>query len=493
MKYLLLYLPTIVTGFVIYCTLLGSLFNKDWISNKIDNIEKKSLKYRDINTIYPQKSHFAFYSVCLLSIILVFAWGIMRITGGKSFNEFSQISNSIYTFSIAIVTLSLALTNFDKDHFLVFTIIDVLKMYNIKGWIKMNLITSLLIFICQILVNQDKIEWLQIWTIVFFWTLVIYNILSVIFILAIVLNIELSDKKMDILSELYRVFWLYDINGRYVKAVEKWENKPVEINVRYLLNEYLYASEKIKGKIIYFQFVSTVGTEIYKFYKKYSRKYMKNILIISYLSSIIISARTKDVLSFFLNTASCLVMFILLYLINAKIKTFKQTLARLCIDEKGYSICIEKENNKNIERFIPEVGLRIRNNKYKRYINSLNSLLAFLYIEIEIGVNPNTLCNTMSIIVKEIEEYYEKNIVIALPIWIFGFQIYCKSIGRKEDEFEHILINIKELYKKYKAKDGEVDFPKMLNSQIYNMNRYQNNEKYNFIRLKEYLDFLDKI
>ena len=456
-------------------------------------MEKKSLKHRDINTIYSKRSNFAFYSVCFLSVIIICAYGIMNITGGKSFNDFSQISSSIYTFSIAIVTLLLALANFDKDYFLLFTIIDVLKMHNIKGWIKMNLITSLFIFICQIFMHQEKIEWLQLLTIVGFWTLVIYNVLSVVFILVIILNIELSDKKMDILSELYRVFWLYDINGRYIKNVEKWKSKPVEINIRYLLNEYLLNCEKIKGKITYFQFVSTVETEISKFYKKYSRRYARRILNICYLSSIIISIIIEDKLSFIVNTASFLVMLILLYVVNARSKTFKQTLARLCIDEKGYSICIEKGKNKKIERFIPEAGLRRKNNKYKRYINSLNSLLAFLYIEIEIGVNPNTLCNTMSIIVKEIEEYYEKNIVIALPIWIFGFQIYYKSIGRKEDEFEHILININELYKKYKAKDGEVDFSKMLNSQIYNMNRYQNNEKYNFIRLKEYLDFLDKI
>ncbi len=493
MKYLLLYSPTIVTGVVLYCTLLGIFFNNDWLRSKTDNMEKKSLKYRDINTIYSNRSNFAFYSVCFLSVIILCAFWIMNITGGKSFNDFSQISSPIYAFSIAIVTLSLALANFDKDHFLVFTIIDVLKMYNIKGWIKMDLITSLFIFICQIFVNQEKIEWLQLWTIVLFWTLVIYNVLSVIFILIIILNIELSDKKMDILSELYRVFWLNDINGRCIKAVEKWESKPVEINIRYLLNEYLRTCEKIKGKIIYFQFVSTVGTEISEFYKKYSRRYARRILNICYLSSIIISIIIEDKLSFIVNTVSFVVMIILLYAVNAIIKAFKQTLARLYIDEKGYSICIKKEKNKKVERFIPEVGLRRKNNKYKRYINSLNSLLAFLYIEIEIGVNNNTICNTMSIIIKEIEECCEKDMVIALPIWIFGFQIYCNAREKGEDEFKHILKNVKDIYKKFKDIEGTFDFKKMLNSQVYNMNRYQNNEKYNFISLKEYMDFLDEI
>lgn len=56
------------------------------------------------------------------------------------------VSGTMYTFSIAAVTLALALINFDKDHFLVFNIVEVLKMYNISGWVKFNLLTCLIIF-----------------------------------------------------------------------------------------------------------------------------------------------------------------------------------------------------------------------------------------------------------------------------------------------------------------------------------------------------------
>ena len=71
MKNLLLYSPTIVTGVIVYCTLVGICFNNDWLRSKINNMEKKSLKHRDINTIYSKRSNFAFYSVCFLSVIII--------------------------------------------------------------------------------------------------------------------------------------------------------------------------------------------------------------------------------------------------------------------------------------------------------------------------------------------------------------------------------------------------------------------------------------
>lgn len=200
--------------------------------------------------------------------------------------------------------------------------------------------------------------------------MVLYNILSTIVIFAIILNIELFDKKMNILSELYRVFWLYNINGRCIRDADKWKEKSVEINIRYLLNRYIENSLKIEENITYFQFVSSVGTEIDKFYKKHSRKYMLIVLGICSIFLIIATIIKENYFALVINAVVVILFVATLFFLDWKI--LKRTLARLCIDEKGYSICIKKKKNEIIEIFIPEVGFRTNRNKYKKYINSLN-------------------------------------------------------------------------------------------------------------------------
>lgn len=118
-------------------------------------------------------------------------------------------------------------------------------------------------------------------------------------------------------------------------------------------------------------------------------------------------------------------------------------------------------------------------------------MLVFTYIEIEIGVDEKILAKTLRILMSETKEFSKRNILVVLPILVLGFQFFCQNKEKTNQELEDVLSEVKEFYQKYIKEEIIFDLENMLYSQVYKMNRYQKNEKYKEIRIKDYLEYLN--
>lgn len=75
----LLYLPTIIILLILYCCVLGKVFEKINIHNKFETIEKAEIKKREISSIFYNKSNFLYYCICSVPLLGFFALGIMHL------------------------------------------------------------------------------------------------------------------------------------------------------------------------------------------------------------------------------------------------------------------------------------------------------------------------------------------------------------------------------------------------------------------------------
>lgn len=370
-----------------------------------------------------------------------------------------------------IITISVVLILFDKNYYLIFSIKEVLKTYHFFYFLAVILISCIITCIFTMsLLNQEVSTYFDFIRLIILEIAVIFNIgcSSIAFI--IVFRIMFSEEKNELkmLSKLYRIFFIHNLDVTQIKGADKWNVSAMKINVEYLTERYLKICEKNKVELFNkLEFVTTIGIYKDKWYKKARNKFII-LLFALYTISVLINLYTlKDeskglivLNTIFVGVAICLSFF--------KIQSFQLALFKLFSDIWGYYI--KKVNKKGRskekdEEFIPRVAIRFLN-KSDQYIQDLNSLVAFFYIALLKEVDNKEIVHSIEVVLEWFQEYKGKNAIFYLPIFTIGYFAFERKYEINIIKNEYKLLDLDET--------GRHCFKLMMYSQIFNLKRYVN-------------------
>ena len=423
----------------------------------------------------------AYCFICALLIIIPVAV-LFNLKYYSYINKLAEridvVGSSVFSFTALAVGLLMVVIVFDKKYYLVFSMCDVLQNYKVVECAFMSLFSYIIVLIMQFtLINQN----LGFGRFTIIEIAAMCNIAFNTYILAVTFYIMFSrqKKELEMLSQLYRSFWIDKIDTSSFKDQNNWSKAAVEINVDYLLQKYTAICQKKRiYNIDYIEFKTTIGE------KKWYRV-ARNKLIISNIICLVISMvidindlHSKCVMLAGLNFTAVLVNIAIAFGENDYVRL---AVLKMFFDTWGYYI----RQGKNSEDFIPSVAFRKRN-VYDNYIARMNSLNAFFFIWINyVGIED---CNKdfMEEVYQEVIEWIEsieykdakkcKNIGIYMPVFIIGFFLYQKGI--------EVLRNI-EIYNEMKLNAKE--FETMFLSHIVYLTK---NSEEHIQKVEGYLDWL---
>lgn len=484
-------LPIILMGAFIFCTLINFIIDKFSLSEKIANKEKTNVNIVTVedvlkkNSIAPAILFSIFPAMFLLLTIVDCKLGDEQLQIIMKENV-ADIANSMLMITSIAVMISLSINIFNKKYFL-FSKSTVLNIYNFRFWIALTLFSCMTSYICYIFMQTGKIENVFIVVIfLLFQCLIMYNIIAVCMIFFISMRTVFSQKNKEqkILSLLYKILWIRWLDVECFAETKKWNERAIYYNLTYLLNKYLKNAKRIRiSKVNYVKYISNIERNLEYYYKKYVRNFWIKLMILFEIMSIIANyVHYKSLLNWtmLINIIVGVIFYIFLYLLD--IKYFKKVCVALRIDYHGYVIKWSEEKKK--EKFIPIVALRIKR-KYEKYIEAMNSLIAFLHIELEIGLQDEMLSKSIAIMEQEYAKPNNNSLPLYFPVFFFGYLAFLKN---KE------LIDIKKIYNNMKMdKNNREMLKRFMNSQEKymkeNLDNFLNNEK----MVAEYLLWLENI
>lgn len=394
---------------------------------------------------------------------------IIGLTGVLTFNKIcinqipdlikkiEVIGSTVLGLTTIAFTLSVAIILFDKKYYIIFSIRDILQQYRFKERLSISILSCMFVEIIQFtFLNQSLNSYMDLIRFILFELAVINNIIVNTFIIWRIIQILFSEQKKElkILEQLYRSFDINKIDRLSFKEKNNWDKEAVEINIEYLLEQYINICKKKKiQKTDYIEYVTTINIYRKKWYDKVKWKF-RLIIVICLLIS-------KAVCVDFANTIYITKINIIFSGIVMAITCFKDenielTILLLLSDVWGYYI---HQNNK--ELFIARTPF-LKNN-YNKFMNSMNSLNSFFYIWIDYideDYRDDEFVKEMySKMIKWIESLKNKNNIIYMPVFIVGYFLYKKNI---------ILSETKKIYEEVVDKMCSCyEFQRMIYSQIY--------------------------
>lgn len=360
-----------------------------------------------------------------------------------------------------VITLSVFIVVFDKSYYLVFSIRDVLKKYKFYYILKVEILACILtcILTCSLLDGKIESVFDEVRFIALEYAFFISLVLST-YLLIVLINIVFSDtkKELKLLKHLYERLWVSKIDIDFQKeTIKKWKQENTEINVNYLVDEYKKRFENIDiNEIKQIEYVY-VKKNYKEMYIKDARKRLVKIMIVLFIINIFIVAIVKlPIVIIIINFISTLGIVLLC---KTPCKLLDSVIFLLYCGNHGYDV-VKKDNTHR--PLIVAVPLRILG-KYDKYLNILNSLIAFFYIWIYDmklqNNNKEELVNQFTNLIKYFRCSETKSIFWAFPVFAIGYLCFDNEIYIKElNEYYIELIHTQE--------DNYV-FQKILYSQIH--------------------------
>lgn len=460
---------------------------KTSISEKLYDMKKRALRMITVDDVFKKWS---IAPTMLISSFLLFFLGWIAIDvriGNKQLEDIMQNSivdttNLMLMLASIAIMVSLSLNIFEKKYCL-FSVNTILNMYNTRLWIGLTLFTSVATYICRILMQTGQIRELYIIVIfLIFQCLIIYNIIAVSMIFYISMRTVFSQKNKErkMLSQLHKIIWINWLDVNCFAPKNKWSENAIYYNLMYLLKKYLKKAKKIKtDRINNIKYVSNIEDNLEYYYKNYSREFWMKVM--SFLLIISILANFVEYNSVF-NRANSINMIAgvgFLFILKKNIKCLEKVCIIFSIDYHGY--IIKWDNNKK-ERFASIVSLKIKS-KYEKYMDIMNSLIVFLYIELELSLKDELINKSIIIIEKELNKDNKNSLPLYFPVLFFGYLSFLN--GKEVEEIKKIYIKIG------KSKENR----KMLKEFVDSQEKYMKKNLYNLKNKKnmteEYLSWLE--
>lgn len=460
-------------------------FSRNSINEKVVSQKSKIFKERDWVSAIIVISYLSFFTIVVFLIINISNLGFAQ----KINNNVDMICNiSLGLTSLAFTLLTVTII-IDKKYYLFFSIRDVLNSYKVPFCLFFAIVFLISAVFLGIIIKENQVmnSYSNLLLLSLFETFVLFNLFGTTYHLLFfaLFVIIWHDREKKLLNQLYRVFWFPSIDKSDFKAAKKWNKNAVEININFLVERYIENCQKKKiNQIEKLEYVTLEKTYIKKWYEKARSRFyifMSFFFIVLFFYSVFFLK--QNCVSIFIPSIVAIIIMILLPLAN--FKCLQLTIIRLFFDSYGYYVTWGNGR----ERMIPRVSLQ-KNNKYDKFIMSMNSLVAFFYIWIlysdDIKKKKNYLLIECELekMLKRLEELNNKNITIYCPLFTIGFFLYCK--GRKIDMVKNKYADL------VKNKEIKNNFARMMQSQIINLLFYSSLETEVIIKkVNDYLKFLN--
>lgn len=407
-----------------------------FIKKDTEPVKQELINISHRKSIYRKNSYgYEIYNLAYISLILMLFLALLdskytTYIVTEILKNTDKIQNILASLTTLSVTMALVVVVFDKKYYILFSMSDVLKKYKVPESIVVAVFTYIVCCVIQIALLGNTVESILTAAVfIIYQIMVIYNMISNTYILCIMITILFFDEKkeLNLLQQLYRRFWISKVDINTYKKLDEWDVEALEINIEYLIEQYMKLCKKSKiSKIKYMEFSTIFGIYERKWYKKARRKFLGCIPKTSVKNGII----------------------------------------RIFYDSWGYYVWLGDKK----EHFIPRIAVGF-DNVYNRFINIMNSINAFFYILLESGndgeKNKEKLENIVRKVIKCFDE--DKNIsnVTYMPIMVVGYFLFQKQI---------VVNEIKNVYLQKYSKDTL--FVKSLYSQLYylTINDYEKEE-----------------
>jgi len=441
----------------------------------VDNEESiANNRIQKIGNMYERENEMSFVFLCLVIALILIP--IAAIFNGIFMNNIQDmiskidvIGSMILGLTTMVITLSVAITLFDKSYYIVFSIRDVLQNYKFSERLIMDILSCLVVWATLIsLLNQEINSTFDAIRLLIFEIFTVYNIIFSTYLLFLIVYIMFSEQKKElkILEQLYRRFWIDKVDNASLKRDVVWRKEDIEINVEYLIKKYINVCKNKKIlHINYIEFITTIGYNKNKWYKKARKKFLVFYIIIGIISITIDLKLLKiDLLRHLFIAINIISVMITGVLLVLKKRSIYLSVLRMALDTKGYYIY----TNNSKEKFIPRNKF-FKNNIYDQYIISMNSLNAFFYIWLNDFDDKNYkyIGYTYEKVIENIKVLGDKNIIVYMPIFVIGFFMYEKNLKSYK---------LRNIYNKMVHSNREIHlFERTIFSQIVYLTK--NNEK----------------
>lgn len=424
--------------------------------------------------------------ICVtLGIIPLVNWGTLKYASyiQRNLGKASEINCIVIGLTTMTITMAVIIIALDKRYYIFFSIREVLQRYRFAEVLMLLIISCILAAATSMTLLDNNIHSLfDYWRLLIMEISVIYTFVCAAYSMFVIIKIMFSDQngELILLKKLYRRFWLHKIDTTHFKEQNNWNIDAIEINIDYLLDGYKNLCKKKKiSKIQRIEFGTTLGEASNKWYKWVCMKFVRWMMILLIISSVINFCFLK--ITFFnivcvLNIFAFLISLVIVYRGG---KAIKLVLLLLYADTWGYFIYINKKN----EKMIPRASI-MKDNVYNKYIKCMNSLNAFFYIWINYNIGQNDdIIIVFEEVLQKIEKWDNKNMVTYFPIFTIAFFLYDKGIAIEK---------VRKLYNKFVVRTKKQDvFVRMLDSQILYLTKNFYIEKFGYRKsFDKYLNWL---
>lgn len=478
-------LPIFLAFILLLCTFLIKCMKKEKISPVEEFCNKR--KFYKTEKIYSKVDYLSEIYLFVCSTLAIIPIVALFNAKHESYiyemiKKIEVVSNVLIGLTAIAITMAVVVILFDKRYYIVFSVRDVLQKYKFTECLIIVIICCILVSVVTLTLLNEKIDsYFDVARFMILEIATIYNVVGVTYILVIIVNIMFFEQKseLSLLGQLYRRFWMHRIDTLHFKSKKNWNIEAVEINIEYLIEQYINICKNKKiARIIEVEFVTTMDCYKQKWYSKARCKFVRMMLTLFFISIIIdgIVLEKDCVWVILFNTIVTIILIIFSY---RNVQSFQLVIMRFYSDTWGYYLHI----NANKELFIPRVAL-IKNNNYDKYIMRMNSLNAFFYIWINYVDKKN---HTKEYVFKEmllrLEDLENKNMVTYFPVFIIGFFLFDKNIKIEK---------IKDIYNEMVvAENKQYYFERMLHSQVFYLTKNFNKEVFEYRgRLNEYLQWI---
>lgn len=260
-------------GAVLIMTLIIVVIKKD-----TKPVKQELINISHSKSIYGKNSYgYEMYNLVYISLILMLFLAFLDskyttyIVTEISENA-DKIQNILTSLTTLSVTMALVIVVFDKKYYILFSMSDVLKKYKVPESIVVAVFTYIVGCVMQIPLRENALESVLAATIfIMYQIMIIYNIVSNAYILYITITILFFDEKkeLNLLEQLHRRFKISKADISIYKKLQECDVEYIEINIEYLIEQYIKICKKSKiSKIKYMEFSTTFGIYKNKWYKK---------------------------------------------------------------------------------------------------------------------------------------------------------------------------------------------------------------------------------
>lgn len=379
------------------------------------------------------------------------------------------------TFTAMVFAMVFVLILKDKNFYLVFSLIDVLEEYHFVFWIKRLFFSCVMVSLAVLSLLDGEIA--SYFDVIRFMVLeyaFVINVLSMFMVFRVILLVLFSseNKELVLLDKLYRLLGMSNLDTTHIK--ERWDDKTaIETNLKHLCDRYFSSCEKIRIRSIETIFYSSWLDKEESKKRVIENALRRHLLIVLSLTvvwglmRILLKNENEKVV---VSTIQAICLFIGTVIPCIPIRYMRTYLIKLFGDSAGYEFRGSKS------RFVTEISYRLRASGYVEYVQSMNSLIAFMSIALSRDISLDHMNAMLKEYIERVTQKYRTPVGL-LPFWVIGYMIYALC----DDENGEVSIDktnidyIREIYRELKLdRNQERDFRRMVYSQIGYVERTKN-------------------